>query len=181
MADRRSMSSADEAAGPAPDGARSTVGAGAVVVRDDRILLVRLTYGWAAGRWLIPNGALQPGETVAQTALRELAEEAGLQGRSGALVAVRSLASRLGSDTFIALSVHALSGDPRPDGAEVDAARFFDRAEIAALAEQKRIVRLHRLIAERVLPGPTPPPVLEMPALDRQGNPATALLYLPAG
>ena len=163
------MNSGDEPARPAPDGAAgssstraagasSTVGAGAVVVREDRILLVRLTYGWAAGRWLIPNGAIQPGETIAQATLRELAEEAGLQGRTGALVAVRSLASRLGSDTFIALAVDAPSGEPRPDGAEADAARFFERAEIAALAADNQIVRLHRLIAERVLPGPSPPP-----------------------
>ena len=167
----------------APGDARppgSTVGAGAVVVRGDRILLVQQTYGWATGRWLIPNGALHPGESVAQTALRELHEEAGLRGRAGALVALRSLASPLGSDTFVALAVDAPTGEPRPDDVEVSAARFFDRAAIAALAAENRIVQLHRLIAEHVLPGPSPESRQELTALDRDGNPASALVYLPA-
>lgn len=164
---------------PAP-AASSTVGAGAVVVRGGRILLVRQAYGWASGRWLIPNGALHPGETLAETALRELREETGLDGRAGAMLAVRSLASALGSDTFVAIAVDAPGGDPRPDGAEVDAARFFDREGVAALAAEGSIVRMHRLIAERVLPGPSPEPYLELPARDRDGNPARALLYLPA-
>ncbi len=156
------------------------MGAGAVVVREGRILLVRQAYGWALGRWLIPNGALHAGETLAEAALRELQEETGLSGRAGAMVAVRSLASELGSDTFVALAVEAPDGEPRPDGAEVSAARFFDRAGVAELAAGGLIVRLHRLIAERALPGPSPDPYLELPARDRDGNPARALLYLPA-
>jgi ADP-ribose pyrophosphatase YjhB (NUDIX family) len=168
------MSDPDRNASPS-----STVGAGAVVVRHDRILLVQLTYGWASGRWLIPNGALTPGETIAQAALRELEEEAGLHGKTGALVAVRSLASPLGSDTFVAISIHAPLDEPRPDGAEVSAAKFFDRGEVAALAAENQIVRLHRLIAEHVLPGPSPAPTQELPARDRAGNAATALVYFP--
>ncbi|PZC48332.1 MAG: ADP-ribose pyrophosphatase YjhB, NUDIX family [Chloroflexi bacterium] len=156
----------------------STVGAGAVVVRQQRLLLVRQTYGWATGRWLIPNGALHPGETLAQTALRELAEETGLHGTAGALCAVRSLAGPLGSDTFVALNVDAPHGDPRPDHAEVSEARFFDRDAIAALDAEGLIVRLHRLIAEHVLPGPSPQPHIELPALDRDGHPARSTLYL---
>lgn len=156
----------------------STVGAGAIVVRAQRLLLVRQTYGWAQGHWLIPNGGLQPGETLAQAALRELSEETGLRGSAGALRAVRSLASPLGSDTFLALTVDAPDGDPRPDEQEVDAAHFFSRAEIGALAAAGAIVRLHRLIAEHVLPGPSPNAILELPARDRDGNSARATVYL---
>lgn len=165
---------------PANTNGANTVGAGAVVVRDDRILLVRLTYGWATGRWLIPNGAVEPGETLAEAALRELEEETGLRGQKGRLVAVRSLASALGSDTFVALAVDAPNGEPLADGEEISEARFFDRDGVGALAAEKQIVRLHRLIAERVLPGPSPDPLLDLPALDREGNPATAVLYLPS-
>ncbi len=156
------------------------MGAGAVVVREGRILLVRQAYGWALGRWLIPNGALHPGETLAEAALRELHEETGLRGRAGAMLAVRSLAGERGSDTFVAIAVDAPAGEPRPDGAEVDAACFFDRAGVAGLAAEGSIVRLHRLIAERALPGPSPEPYLELPARDHDGKPARAVLYLPA-
>lgn len=35
----------------------------------------------SAGRWVFPKGAIDPGETTAQTALKEAFEEAGLHGQ----------------------------------------------------------------------------------------------------
>ena len=49
---------------------QTSVGAGAVVVRAGKILLVRLTYGWAAGRWVVPNGRQHAGESLAACADR---------------------------------------------------------------------------------------------------------------
>jgi 8-oxo-dGTP diphosphatase len=50
--------------------------AGGVVVRDGRVLLVhRPKYG----DWSLPKGKLEPGETWADGALREVAEETGLR------------------------------------------------------------------------------------------------------
>ena len=46
---------------------------------DDRVLLFRhlLPAPWAQEGWLTPGGAIDPGETPAQAAVRELAEETG--------------------------------------------------------------------------------------------------------
>jgi 8-oxo-dGTP pyrophosphatase MutT (NUDIX family) len=46
---------------------------------DDRVLLFRylLPVPWAQEGWLTPGGAIDPGETPARAALRELAEETG--------------------------------------------------------------------------------------------------------
>lgn len=155
---------------------RARVGVGAVVVREKRLLLVRTTYGWAKGKWVVPNGGQHPGESLTACAERELREEAGLEGSAGELIAVRSLAAASGSDTFLALSVEA-TGKPRPDGGEIDAARFFELAAIRALGEEGAIVQLHRLLAEHVLGGEPQPPVLSLPALDRYGDPAEATIY----
>ncbi len=154
------------------------IGAGAVVVRDARLLLVRITYGWAKGRWLIPSGEQHPGESIAQCALRELHEEAGLRGRAGAISAVRSLATPSGSDTFIALHVDTDPGDPQPDGCETDAARFFSLADVDQLHADDTVVRLHRLIAHHILNPGSQPAQQTLPARDRHGNRGTATVYL---
>jgi 8-oxo-dGTP pyrophosphatase MutT (NUDIX family) len=51
--------------------------AGGLVVRGDRILLIA-TH---SGRWQLPKGHLEPGESAEQAALRETQEETGVRGR----------------------------------------------------------------------------------------------------
>jgi 8-oxo-dGTP pyrophosphatase MutT (NUDIX family) len=51
-----------------------TLGARALVVEGDQVLLVRHTYG-DPGEWTLPGGSVQRNETVVDTALRELWEE----------------------------------------------------------------------------------------------------------
>jgi 8-oxo-dGTP diphosphatase len=52
--------------------------AGAVVVRDGRVLLGRRAIEPALGRWDLPGGFLEPWEHPAECAVREVAEETGL-------------------------------------------------------------------------------------------------------
>ncbi len=67
---------------------RPTVGVGAVCVRDGRLLLVRRARPPAAGRWALPGGKLEAGETLAAAVARELAEETGLVGAVGPLCGI---------------------------------------------------------------------------------------------
>ncbi|MDE2487035.1 MAG: NUDIX domain-containing protein [Alphaproteobacteria bacterium] len=50
----------------------------AVVERDGKIALVRVTFEDGGGRTDLPGGGVDPGETEAQAAIRECGEEAGL-------------------------------------------------------------------------------------------------------
>lgn len=59
---------------------------GAVVVDDGRLLLIRRGRGPGAGLWSVPGGRVEPGETVGEAVVRELAEETGLEGLCGPLL-----------------------------------------------------------------------------------------------
>mgnify|MGYP000057448100 CR=1 FL=1 len=57
------------------------VGVGVVAVDDSsRILLVKRKYPPGAGKWSIPGGHLELGESISEAAVRELYEETGIKG-----------------------------------------------------------------------------------------------------
>jgi acetyl-CoA carboxylase carboxyl transferase subunit beta len=59
---------------------------GAVAVDDEKLLLVRRGRGPEAGRWSVPGGRVEAGETIRDAVVREVAEETALQVRCGELL-----------------------------------------------------------------------------------------------
>ena len=59
------------------------LGASVVIVADGAILLVQRGHEPQLGRWSVPGGRQEPGETLRQTAAREAYEETGLEVRIG--------------------------------------------------------------------------------------------------
>jgi len=62
---------------------RPRVAVGAVVFKDDRVLLVRRGRAPAKGMWAIPGGSMELGETLQAAAEREIFEETGIVIRAG--------------------------------------------------------------------------------------------------
>lgn len=62
---------------------RPEVCVGAVAVRDGCLLLVRRGRAPALGKWSVPGGRVEWGETLADAAVREVAEETGLEATCG--------------------------------------------------------------------------------------------------
>ena len=68
--------------------ARPIVGVGGVVLIDGRVLLIKRRFEPLAGRWSLPGGTLEVGETLAEGLARELKEETGLDVDVGPVVDV---------------------------------------------------------------------------------------------
>lgn len=60
---------------------RPVVGVGGVVVRDGTVLLVERAVEPLKGRWTLPGGRVEVGETLEAALVRELREETGLEVR----------------------------------------------------------------------------------------------------
>jgi mutator protein MutT len=58
--------------------ARPELAVGAIVVHDGALLLVRRGRGAAVGKWSIPGGRVEQGETVREAVAREVREETAL-------------------------------------------------------------------------------------------------------
>lgn len=106
----------------------------AVVIRDGKLLLVRRTDD---GLWALPGGITDPGETLAQSARRELLEETGLTGRVTRLLGVFD--SRLWHSAKKIHFYHAVflieTDDPEPrPSPEVSAAAYFGEDELPPLS-----------------------------------------------
>ncbi len=69
-------------------GAGPALGVGAVVVHEGRILLIKRRKAPLRGRWVVPGGTVELGETLEQAVVRELREETGLAVRPLALLGV---------------------------------------------------------------------------------------------
>ena len=61
--------------------ARPILAASVAVMRQGRVLLARRAKPPGAGRFSLPGGLVEPGETLGDAALRELAEETGVTAR----------------------------------------------------------------------------------------------------
>jgi NAD+ diphosphatase len=101
-----------------------------LVLHGERCLLGRQPR-FPPGMYSALAGFIEPGETIEDAVRREVAEEAGVR-----VGAVRYLASQpwpFPSSLMIGCVGEALSEEIRVDGAELDDARWFPRADIAAM------------------------------------------------
>ena len=128
---------------------RPFVGVGVVVWRDDRVLLVRRATPPNRGGWSLPGGVQEVGETVFETARREVMEEAGLAVDVIGLVDVVDLIRRDDEGPvrfhYTLVDVLAVStAGGAVAGGDVDAVAWMDLGDVDRLdiwSETKRVIR----------------------------------------
>jgi ADP-ribose pyrophosphatase YjhB (NUDIX family) len=67
---------------------RPIVAVGVLLLDGDRVLLVQRALPPAVGRWTVPGGKVELGETLEEAALRELHEETGMRATLGPVVEI---------------------------------------------------------------------------------------------
>jgi len=113
-----------------------------LVRHEGRVLLVRMTYGSLKGQWVLPGGLVGPGETLLDAAAREVREESGVQMKPESVIALRHYVTGDRSNLLCVVAGKWVGGEPRPDGHEVNEARFFTPAEALALETLYPVARL---------------------------------------
>ena len=117
--------------------ARPIVGVGGVVFIDQQVVLVRRRHPPLAGRWSLPGGAVELGETLHEGLQRELQEEIGLQTRVGPLI---ELLDRITRDSdgrvryhyvLADFLCHRVSGTLKP-GSDADTVALADPDDLGS-------------------------------------------------
>lgn len=131
---------------------RPIAAVGAVVWRDGRVLLIRRAKPPNAGAWSLPGGAQKIGETVFETAIREVREETGGDVAVVGLIDVVDSVHRDGDGkvryhyTLIDVAARWLSGEisAASDAAEVAWVAPDDLAALNLWSETLRIIDASR-------------------------------------
>lgn len=131
------------------------VGVGAVIVRGDQVLLILRANEPSQGRWSIPGGTVELGETLAQAATREVGEECQLEVEIGDVLSVFDLIQRDDRGriryhyVLIDLAARYVSGEPvaGTDALDVRWAREAEFNELDIVPRLLPVLReaLHRM------------------------------------
>jgi 8-oxo-dGTP pyrophosphatase MutT (NUDIX family) len=132
----------------APD-ATSVVPSANVVVTDDaaRVLVIHRTDN---GNWALPGGALDLGESLVQTAVREVREETGIDCEITGLVGIYTdprhvilytSDGEVRQEFSVLYTARAVGGEPTPSDESRDVV-WVPRDELAALEPMDRSMRL---------------------------------------
>lgn len=98
---------------------------GCIVRKEDKVLLVRHTYGGASGKLLIPGGYCNAGELPEETAYREVMEETGITAKVKGALGIRCHRN----NWYMLLVMDYTGGEPHSDHNENSEAIFMNAEE----------------------------------------------------
>lgn len=109
-----------------------SVGVGALVMKDEKLLLVRRMHNPGKGKWTNPGGFIEQHETIESTVVREVLEETGVNVRVNRIIGLGDKPGKV-HDTYITFLMDYVSGEPKADRIEVDEAGFYSFEEMKQL------------------------------------------------
>jgi ADP-ribose pyrophosphatase YjhB (NUDIX family) len=140
-----------------------------------RLLLIQRGHAPDAGRWSLPGGRVEPGESDEQALVREVAEETGLEVVPGPLAGTVERQRGGGPCLHIRDYRADVTGGELAAGDDAADARWVTPAELAELPLSRGLAETLREWG--VIPPPGPSPALAEPSPAPAGRPSPA----PAG
>ena len=128
---------------------RPLVAVGAVVFKEDKVLLVLRAKPPSENRWTIPGGSVELGETLQEAAEREIWEETGLTIQAGEPVYTFDVIERdskgaiLFHYVIVDMAADYVSGELRPgdDATDVCWASFKDVKSLKVSAATRKLLK----------------------------------------
>ncbi|HKC12315.1 MAG TPA: NUDIX hydrolase [Vicinamibacteria bacterium] len=116
--------------------AHPSIGVGGVLIHEGRVLLIRRGKEPLRGRWVVPGGTVEAGETLETALVREMEEETGIRVRPSDLLTVFDRIQREGSRVLYHYVIvdylcDYLSGAPRA-GSDAEAVALVRPEELPA-------------------------------------------------
>lgn len=133
---------------------RPFVGVGAIIFRGDQVLLIRRGTPPALGKWSIPGGLVEVGESLEDAVRREILEEVGLDVKVLDLVAVldRVIRDQEGRIEYHYILIDFLCestrGDPQP-ATDADECAFVSLDRLSAYNLTRGTEKIIRRAFER--------------------------------
>lgn len=109
-----------------------SIGVGALVVKEEKVLLVRRAQEPGKGFWTNPGGYIEQTEKIDETICREVLEESGVVADVKGILAIRDQPRDI-HNVYIAFEMSYVDGEPKPDEFEVDAAGFFSLEDMKTM------------------------------------------------
>lgn len=146
----------------------------ATIIREnDRYLLVQEAKATCHGKWNLPSGHLQPGESIPDGAIRETREETGYLVRLDELCPPIQCVNKHNTLIIFPYTAQIISQPSRPDPNEILAVRKFTYEEIKTMRDDLRFPDLIIDLIDRPEWGRSHPPTSMVEIAERFGEKST--------
>ncbi len=128
---------------------------GIVINEQDEWLVVKKKYGGLKGKWSVPAGFLNEGETIATAVMREVKEETGIDTMIKGIVGVRTgVIEGIVSDNLLFFLLSPISTTISIQENELDDVKFMTRQELLISNDSSELLRK---MVSKIIPTPLVP------------------------
>lgn len=110
-----------------------SLGAGGVVIKAGRVLLVQRGQAPNKGGWTIPGGFVEQHETIREAAVREVAEETGIQTEPIGIIGLSETSYLKEHNLYLGCKLRYVGGKLQPQLSEVEQVKFVDLKKLDEL------------------------------------------------